>query len=85
MRGLPYVVRPQYGLRRPRRTLLGSDVAGRVEAVGGAVTRLRPGDEVFGDILTGGFAEYACAPEGVLTLKPANLSFEQAAAVPWPR
>ena len=82
MRGLPYIVRPQFGLRRPRRSLLGGDVAGRVEAVGGAVTRLRPGDEVYADVTTGGFAEYICIPADVVERKPANLSFEQAAAVP---
>jgi NADPH:quinone reductase-like Zn-dependent oxidoreductase len=82
MRGLPYIVRPQFGLRRPRRTLLGGDVAGRVEAVGRGVTRLRPGDEVYADIETGGFAEHVCVPEAVAAGKPANLSFEQAAAVP---
>src|SRR6266540_5324160 len=57
------------------------DVAGRVEAVGGNVTRFRPGDEVFGTC-DGSFAAYACAPEDNLALKPATLSFEQAAAVP---
>ena len=82
MRGLPYVVRPQFGLRRPRKSGLGGDVAGWVEAVGRDVTRFRPGDEVFADIETGGFAEYARVPEDVLALKPANLTFEQAAAVP---
>jgi NADPH:quinone reductase-like Zn-dependent oxidoreductase len=82
MRGLPYVVRPQFGLRRPRRTRLGGDVAGRVEAVGRDVTRLRPGDEVFADIETGGFAELVAIPEDLAERKPANLSFEQAAAVP---
>ena len=82
MRGLPYVVRPQFGLRRPRRSGLGGDVAGWVEAVGRDVTRFRPGDEVFADIETGGFAEYARVSEDALALKPANLTFEQAAAVP---
>jgi NADPH:quinone reductase-like Zn-dependent oxidoreductase len=82
MRGPPYIVRPQFGLRRPRQTLLGGDVAGRVEAVGRDVTRLRPGDEVYADIETGGFAEHVCVPEEVAERKPANLSFEQAAAVP---
>jgi NADPH:quinone reductase-like Zn-dependent oxidoreductase len=82
MRGLPYVVRPQFGLRRPRHQGLGSDVAGRVEAVGRDVARFRPGDEVFADVVRGGFAEYVCAPEGVWAPKPVNLSFEQAAAVP---
>ena len=82
MRGLPYIVRPQFGLRRPRQPLLGGDVAGRVEAVGSDVTRLRPGDEVYADVTTGGFAEYISIPADVVEPKPANLTFEQAAAVP---
>jgi NADPH:quinone reductase-like Zn-dependent oxidoreductase len=82
MRGLPYFVRLQFGLRGPRREVLGGDVAGLVEAVGRAVTRFRPGDEVFADIETGGFAEYAAVREDLLEPKPANLGFEQAAAVP---
>ena len=82
MRGLPYFVRLQFGLRGPKQEVLGGDVAGRVEAVGRAVTRFRPGDEVFADIETGGFAEYAAVREDLLEPKPANLGFEQAAAVP---
>ncbi|MCZ6662647.1 MAG: NAD(P)-dependent alcohol dehydrogenase [Actinobacteria bacterium] len=80
--GLPYLVRPQAGLRKPKRMTLGADVAGQVEAVGKNVTRLQPGDEVFGDIGGGAYAEYVCAPEAKLVLKPAVLTFEQAAAVP---
>jgi NADPH:quinone reductase-like Zn-dependent oxidoreductase len=73
-----------WGLRRPRRHILGSDIAGRVEAVGSNVTRFQPGDEVFGDILArmGGFAEYVCAPERSLAPKPAGMTFEQVAAIP---
>ena len=82
MRGVPYVMRPQAGLRKPKNTLLGRDIAGQVEAVGKAVTGFRPGDEVFAEVGAGGFAEYASVSEGVLVLKPANLTFEQAAAVP---
>jgi NADPH:quinone reductase-like Zn-dependent oxidoreductase len=82
MRGLPYIVRPQIGLRRPKWNLPGSDVAGQVEAVGKDVTRFRPGDEVFANVLMGGFSEYASVPEAFVALKPANLTFEQAAAVP---
>jgi NADPH:quinone reductase-like Zn-dependent oxidoreductase len=82
LRGIPYIVRPQSGLRRPKNTVLGSDMAGEVEAVGKDVTRFRPGDEVFGNVETGGFAEYTCVSEGFLGLKPANLTWEQAAAVP---
>ena len=73
------------GLNKPKNTRLGADIAGRVEAVGGNVKQFQPGDEVFGDIagLGGGsFAEYVSVPESALALKPANLSFEQAAAVP---
>jgi NADPH:quinone reductase-like Zn-dependent oxidoreductase len=81
LRGLPYVVRP-FGLRRPPDGLLGSDLAGQVEAVGAGVTRFRPGDEVYGFVHAGAFAERARVPEKVLGPKPANLSFEQAAAVP---
>jgi NADPH:quinone reductase-like Zn-dependent oxidoreductase len=81
LRGLPYVMRPT-GLRLPEHGVLGSDVAGQVEAVGRAVTRFRPGDEVYANVLEGAFAEYASVPEDVLAAKPANLTFEQAAAVP---
>ncbi|NTU75408.1 MAG: NAD(P)-dependent alcohol dehydrogenase [Anaerolineaceae bacterium] len=70
------------GLLKPKNPRLGADVAGRVEAVGRNVTQFAPGDEVFGDIGHGSFSEYACAPESKLALKPANLSFEEAAAVP---
>lgn len=69
---------------KPRRKILGSDIAGTVEAVGANVTKFQPGDEVFGDNLSrmGGFAEYACASEDDVALKPADLSFEDAAAIP---
>jgi NADPH:quinone reductase-like Zn-dependent oxidoreductase len=80
MRGQPYIVRPQ--LRKLKSGVLGSDVAGQVEAVGKDVTRFRRGDEVFAHVLTGGFAEYTRVSEEFLGLKPANLTFEQAAAVP---
>jgi NADPH:quinone reductase-like Zn-dependent oxidoreductase len=70
------------GFLKPKNTRLGADIAGRVEAVGRNVKQFQPGDEVFGDIGHSGFAEYACAPENVLTLKPSNLSFEEAAAIP---
>lgn len=72
------------GLLRPARRVLGSDIAGRVTAVGAAVTRFRPGDEVYGDnlALMGGFAEYAVAPESALALKPASLTFVQASTLP---
>jgi NADPH:quinone reductase-like Zn-dependent oxidoreductase len=70
------------GLRSPKLSILGADVAGQVEAVGKDVTEFRPGDEVFAVLKQGGFAEYVCVPEGELAPKPKNLSFEQAAAVP---
>lgn len=69
------------GLFKPKNTRLGVDIAGRVEAVGRNVKQFRPGDEVFG-MRQGSFAEYVCAPEEALALKPANLSFEEAAAIP---
>ncbi len=81
MTGLPYPIRlAGYGLRAPKTSVPGMDVAGVVEAVGSDVTRFRPGDEVFG-IGKGAFAEYARAPESKLASKPANLNFEQAAVV----
>jgi NADPH:quinone reductase-like Zn-dependent oxidoreductase len=72
------------GLRSPARRTLGSDIAGWVEAVGPAVTRFRPGDEVYGDnlLLKGGFAEYAIAAESVLARKPAELTFAEASTIP---
>ncbi len=82
MTGLPYLVRLMgYGLRAPKTRIPGFDVAGRIEAVGKSVTRFHVGDEVFGTA-EGTFAEYACATEDLVTIKPANLTFEQAAAVP---
>jgi len=81
MRGAPYIVRTQSGLRKPKATRLGRDVAGQVEAVGRNVTQFQPGDEVFG-AGRGALAEYVCAREKALALKPAHLTFEQAAAVP---
>ena len=69
------------GLLKPKYTRLGADIAGRVEAVGKNVKQFQPGDEVYG-MVKGGFAEYACALEDALALKPSNLSFEEAAAVP---
>ncbi|MGP1675477.1 MAG: NAD(P)-dependent alcohol dehydrogenase [Candidatus Limnocylindrales bacterium] len=81
MSGLPYIARPVYGLRKPKNGVRGTDVAGTVEAVGAGVTRFQVGDEVFGSS-DGSYAEFAAAPEDKLAHKPANLSFEQAAAVP---
>ncbi len=73
------------GLLKPKYKILGGDIAGRVEAVGRNVQQFQPGDAVFGDLSRcgrGGFAEYVAVPENALGLKPANLSFDEAAAVP---
>ena len=88
--GLPYVLRVMgAGLRKPKNPVPGTDLAGVIESVGKNVTRFGPGDEVFGETLKGmqwinggAYAEYATAPEDALALKPANVTFEQAAAVP---
>ncbi len=84
--GKPFIVRLMgSGLLKPKYKILGSDIAGRVEAVGGNVKQFQPGDEVFGDLSDcgrGGFAEYVSVSENALALKSANLSFEEAAAVP---
>jgi NADPH:quinone reductase-like Zn-dependent oxidoreductase len=85
LRGRPLFSRATLGLLRPKHKVLGGDVAGRVEAVGGDVTRFTPGDEVYANLLDhghGGFAEYAAVPVDAVALKPATLSFEEAAAVP---
>jgi len=80
-RGRPYLIRIMTGLRKPKDTRLGRDVAGQVEALGRNVTQFKPGDEVFGSC-RGAFAEYVSAPASALALKPDNLTFEQAASVP---
>jgi NADPH:quinone reductase-like Zn-dependent oxidoreductase len=87
LHGIPLFGRLFTGLFRPRRTILGSDVAGRVEAVGRNAKRFRVGDDVFGDLSGrsggwGGFAEYVCAPETALAPKPPSMSFVEAAAIP---
>jgi NADPH:quinone reductase-like Zn-dependent oxidoreductase len=83
MRGKPFLARFMIGgFRKPKNAILGSDIAGRVEAVGKNVTQFQPGDEVFGGVGHGGFAEYVSVQEKRLLLKPANVSFETAAAVP---
>ena len=81
MRGDPYVARTVLGIGRPKVRIRGTDFAGRVEAVGRGVNRFRPGDEVYGEI-DGAFADYVCVPAEMVEPKPANLTFEQAAAVP---
>ena len=85
LRADPFLVRLMYGLLTPKYKILGADVAGRVEAVGRSVTQFQPGDEVFGDLSRcgfGAFAEYVAAPESAFALKPTNLTFAEAAAVP---
>jgi NADPH:quinone reductase-like Zn-dependent oxidoreductase len=85
LRGKPLFSRATLGLLRPKHQILGVDVAGQVEAVGSGVTRFTPGDQVYANLLDhgyGGFAEYVSVPVGVMSSKPAKLSFEEAAAVP---
>jgi len=83
MEGTPYMIRAMgAGLRKPKSPRLGVDLAGTVEAVGKNVTQFKPGDEVFGTGHGAAFAEYVCAGKTKLVLKPANITFEQAAAVP---
>src|SRR6266576_627955 len=81
MRG-PWPIRPLSGLRKPEKTRLGTDVAGQVEAVGKNVTQFKAGDEVFG-VARPSLAEYSCARERGLVIKPANVTFEQAGSVAW--
>ncbi len=85
LRGTPFPFRLVAGLRLPRFKIIGTDIAGHVEAIGRNITQFRPGDEVFGELSRcgfGAFAEFAVAPEKALALKPANLSFEEAATLP---
>jgi len=84
LQGIPFINRLLYGLLIPRKKILGSDIAGRIEAVGKNVKQFRPGDEVYGDLSGkwGGFAGYVCARENALALKPASMSFDEAAAIP---
>ena len=85
LKGKPYLARFAYGLLKPKHTVPGGDIAGQVEAVGKDVTQFQPGDNVYGDLSGcgwGGFAEYVSVPEKALAIKPANLTFKEAAAVP---
>ena len=84
LQGIPFVNRLIFGLLNPKKQILGSDIAGRIEAVGKNVLQFRPGDEVFGDLSGdwGGFAEYVCARENALALKAPSMTFEEAAAIP---
>ena len=79
-----FINRMLNGLRKPKRKILGSDIAGRIESIGKNITQFKPGDEVYGDLSGrwGGFAEYVCAQEKTLALKPSTMSFEEAAAIP---
>lgn len=82
--GKPYVIRPSVGgLFRPGHPVPGATMSGRVEAIGANVKTLRPGDEVYGQAVSGAFAEYLAVPAAMLAPKPKNLSFEEAAAAPW--
>lgn len=82
IRAAPFLVRLGGGLLKPKDPRLGADVAGRIEAIGRNVKQFQPGDAVFGDVSTGGYAEYVCAREKILALKPANISYAEAAAAP---
>lgn len=84
LQGIPFINRMMNGLFKPKKKILGSDIAGRIESVGNKVKRFKVGDEVYGDLSNywGGFAEYVCAKEDALDLKPAGMNFEQAAAIP---
>jgi NADPH:quinone reductase-like Zn-dependent oxidoreductase len=84
LQGIPFANRMTNGLLKPKRVILGSDIAGRIEAVGKNVKQFQPGDQVYGDLsgTWGGFAEYVCARESSLALKPAGMTFVEAAAIP---
>jgi NADPH:quinone reductase-like Zn-dependent oxidoreductase len=85
IKGEPFIIRLVNGLLKPKYMIPGGDIAGRVEAVGSNVTQFKPGDEVYGDTGAcgfGAFAEYVSAPEDVLALKPVNMTYEEAAALP---
>jgi NADPH:quinone reductase-like Zn-dependent oxidoreductase len=84
LQGIPFVNRLIFGLLRPKKQILGSDIAGRIEAIGKNVRQFQPGDAVFGDLSGdwGGFAEYVCARENALALKAPSMTFEEAAAIP---
>src|SRR5215211_4068976 len=85
LRGKPLFSRATLGLLRPKHQILGGDISGQVEAVGSGVTQVKPGEEIYANLLDhgfGGFAEFVSVPVDAMALKPANLSFEEAAAVP---
>jgi NADPH:quinone reductase-like Zn-dependent oxidoreductase len=85
LRAVPFMIRLMSGFLRPKNQILGADISGQVEAVGKNVTLFQPGDEVFGDVSesgVGGYAEYVCTLENYLAIKPADIPFEEASAVP---
>ncbi|MGI8385971.1 NAD(P)-dependent alcohol dehydrogenase [Robertmurraya sp. P23] len=85
LKGQPYLARLAFGLFKPKYSIPGGDIAGRVVSIGNGANQFQSGDEVFGDLSAygwGGFAEYVCVPEDALAFKPKNISFEEAAAVP---
>lgn len=85
LKGKPFLVRLMEGVQKPKYKIPGSDIAGQVESIGKNIKQFQPGDDVFGNMSSygrGGFAEYVCAPENALALKPDNISFEAAAATP---
>ncbi|MEJ2617181.1 MAG: NAD(P)-dependent alcohol dehydrogenase, partial [Ignavibacteriaceae bacterium] len=84
LQGTSFLNRLISGSLKPRKNILGSDIAGIIEAVGKKVKLFKPGDEVFGDLSGnwGGFAEFVCAPENMLALKSSKMTFEEAAAIP---
>jgi len=85
VRGIPFVIRLFFGLKKPKVTIPGVDVSGKIEAVGGSVSSFNIGDEIYCDLAEcgfGGFAEYVCVPEKMLSKKPSNISFNDAAALP---
>jgi NADPH:quinone reductase-like Zn-dependent oxidoreductase len=84
LQGIPFANRVSFGLFKPKKNVLGSDIAGRIEAAGKNVKKFKPGDDVYGDLCGewGGFAEYVCARENALELKPAGMTFVEAAAIP---
>jgi NADPH:quinone reductase-like Zn-dependent oxidoreductase len=84
IRGKPYIIRI-WGLTKPKFKIPGADFAGVIEAIGKSVTKFKPGDEVLGDLCASGwgaYAEYVCAPENTLSIKPSSISFQDAAAFP---
>ncbi|MEX0769445.1 MAG: NAD(P)-dependent alcohol dehydrogenase, partial [Balneolaceae bacterium] len=85
VRGKPFVIRLFFGLKKPKINIPGVDVSGKIEAVGGKVSSFKIGDEIYCDLSEcgcGGFAEYVCAPEKILSKKPSNINYNEASALP---